>query len=378
MKTYNDFIQPICFYLPQFHATPENNAWWGEGFTEWTNVKNAKDNIVHNHNVLHPSEATGYYDLLNFEVRKKQAETAKKYGIKGFCYHHYFFEKKLLLEKPLELMLQDGEPNLPFCLHWANEPWTKRWDGRESDILMQQNYGDKDTWEYHFNYLLKFFKHENYIKHDGKPVFLIYRIGHFDRFNEMFQLWNTLAQKNGLPGIEILAVLNTFSDSEFDPKFNNYVDGWVEYHPNHVIWQLHKNKVIFEHIKSKWQTTYDINHIWHEILNLPVFHQNQYLGIFPTWDNTPRRKEDGTMFLNSSPDQFENALINCFQKSIKHHQHKKAFFFINAWNEWAEGCAMEPSKNFGDGFLMAVKNALDTRVSNLAYQQDMVPAQESR
>ena len=166
----------IAFYLPQFHRVPENDKWWGEGFTEWTNTSRAKPLFV-GHRQPRIPQNENYYDLLNPEVQEWQANLARKFGIFGFCYYHYWFNGKRLLEKPLETVLSTGKPDFPFCLSWANEPWTKTWEGNDKEVLMAQTYGDEADWLEHINYLLKCFKDDRYIKVDGCPQFLIYRPG---------------------------------------------------------------------------------------------------------------------------------------------------------------------------------------------------------
>src|SRR5262249_20495976 len=171
-------IKPLCFYLPQFHRIPENDRWWGEGFTEWTLVRQAKPLFAGHPQPNVPTDELGYYDLLNPRVRQRQGELAAEHGIHGFCYYHYWFRGKKLLETPLELMLSDGYPAVPFCLCWANEPWSRRWHGKDQDVLQPQEYGEPADWSIHFDYLNTYFRDDRYIKVDGNPLFLIYRIGH--------------------------------------------------------------------------------------------------------------------------------------------------------------------------------------------------------
>ena len=192
----------LAFVLPQFHRVPENDAWWGEGFTEWTNVKRAKP-IMRGHYQPRVPAGGRYYDLTDPDVQRWQAELARAHGLDGFCYYHYWFGGKRLLERPVNLLIERGEPDFPFCLAWANEPWTRAWDGGDSEILMPQTYGLQEDWETHFLDLLRAFKDPRYIRLDGKPVFLIYRSASIPHCNEMIACWRQMALNAGLPGLHL-------------------------------------------------------------------------------------------------------------------------------------------------------------------------------
>ena len=203
----------IAFYLPQFHNIPENDEWWGNGFTEWTNVKKAKP-LYEGH--MQPRVPLGgnYYNLLDDNVKIWQADLAKKYGVYGFCYYHYWFNGKMLLEKPMEQMLANKEVDIPFCICWANEPWTKAWVGDERKLLIAHEYGKEEEWKQHFMYLLPFFKDKRYITKDGKPLFVFYRPDIVPCMKEMIETWDKLAKENGLSGI-------TFAFQSGDYDWNN-------------------------------------------------------------------------------------------------------------------------------------------------------------
>ncbi|MFT5610866.1 MAG: lipopolysaccharide biosynthesis protein, partial [Polaribacter sp.] len=203
----------ICFYLPQFHQVPENDEWWGEGFTEWTLLNKAKPQFSGHQQPIEPATEVGQYNLLQKSVRKRHAHMAREYGIHGFCYYHYWFNGKQLLEKPLQAMLDDGEPNLPFCLCWANEPWTRTWQGQGDSVLQAQEYGDRQDWVNHFEALLPFLRHENAITVDGRPLLLIYRSGQISELAEMVACWRELGIKAGIGELMLLAAIGNFADN---------------------------------------------------------------------------------------------------------------------------------------------------------------------
>ena len=203
----------IAFYLPQFHNIPENDEWWGDGFTEWVNVKKAKP-MYEGHKQPREPLNDNYYDLLDDDVKIWQAKIAKEHGVYGFCYYHYWFNGKMLLEKPMEQMLANPKVDIPFCICWANEPWTKAWVNEEKKVLIPQFYGEKAEWKDHFDYLLPFLKDDRYIKKDGKPLFVMYRPNVMDCVKKMMEYWNELAQEAGLPGI-------TFAYQSGDFDWNN-------------------------------------------------------------------------------------------------------------------------------------------------------------
>jgi len=197
----------IAFYLPQFHAIPENDQWWGQGFTEWTNVKKAKSLFEGHYQPRIPANKN-YYNLMDPGTIEWQINLAKQNNIFGFCYYHYYFEGKKLLEKPLENLLRRKDLDFPFCISWANHNWTRTWDGKEKKILMKQGYGNEKTWHEHFQYLLPFFQDKRYIKINNKPIFIIFWSSQFDKIDEMIELWNHLAKENGFDGMYFIEMLN--------------------------------------------------------------------------------------------------------------------------------------------------------------------------
>ncbi len=342
-------VKPICFYLPQFHRIPENDQWWGEGFTEWTLVQRARPLFPAHRQPRVPQQELGYYDLLDPQVRKWQGETARAHGIYGFCYYHYWFNGKRLLERPLEQMLQDGYPNLPFCLCWANEPWSRRWDGSPHEVLQPQEYGGPADWAAHFAYLRPYFRHPNYIKVEGKPVFLIYRIGHLDHANDRLRAWRHLALADGWPGMHFVSVLGWVPDTHvLLPE----LDGVCEFYPNYLgalDWQF------FQLGTLRVQT---VEEAWRRILQVPKIHSVQYRGAFASWDNTPRLRDRGVVYIDAPPDKWRAFLSRQIERTSTDAALPEKFLFINAWNEWGEGCYLEPDHHRGMALLGAIREAL--------------------
>lgn len=340
--------------MPQFHEIPENDRWWGKGFTEWTNTRKAQSLFPGHYQPREPYQDY-YYDLTDETTRKWQAETAKEYGIYGFCYYHYWFKGKRLLEKPFNEVLRSKEPDFPFCLSWANEPWTRRWDGWNQDVLMPQDYGNEEDWMEHFDYLLTAFKDERYIRVDDKPLFIIYRAGVIPRCEEMLSYWQNLAKENGLKGIFFAETLNGFpipkiagfeASVEFEPHYT-WIHGGC---PN--LWRA------VDGYKQKFNVK-DYDQVWSCVLGRTNVRKDKKIfpGAFVDWDNTPRRGNQSLIYIGSSPEKFSNYLSHQIQKAIN--LYNSEFLFINAWNEWAEGTFLEPDKKYGYQYLEAVKTALE-------------------
>ncbi|MBJ7967348.1 MULTISPECIES: glycosyltransferase WbsX family protein [Bacillus cereus group] len=332
-------MKTIAFYLPQFHEIPENDLWWGKGFTEWTNVKKAKPRFLGHYQPRAPLQDY-YYNLLNLDVHKWQINLAKQYGLDGFCYYHYWFKGKKLLEKPLELRNQCKEIDFPYCLCWANESWTRSWDGKDQEVLMRQEYGDESDWKEHFNYLLPFFKNKNYLNINDKPIFVIYRPASIPNLNKMLGLWNEWAQSEGLLGIHFVEMLTIFEDKSDFP-----FDAAIEFEPMYTLKKLIGNTNSLHQEKKDFHLSYDF--VWKRILNRQIKErENIYKGAFVDWDNSPRRKESALIMKGANPDKFKKYLLQ--------HSKDTDFLFINAWNEWAEGTYLEPDEKYGYKYLEAL------------------------
>lgn len=360
-------IRPIAIHLPQYHTITENNEWWGEGFTEWTNVKKAKP-LFQRHYQPHEPLNDNYYDLSDNDVLCEQAKMAEKYGVHGFCFYHYWFNGKKLLQKPLEQMLELGKPDFPFMLCWANENWTRRWDGREGEVLMEQNYSLKDDRE-HFNYLLNFFNDKRYIKVDGKPVLMIYRSELFPDINKTTLLWRKLALESGLPDIYLIIVESFVKNKnpaesgfdaamEFHPSWMKVPD-WIEPEPNWFLRKIFKRKIDSDPDRNIYAYK---AYVQKQIQAISQTTYKKYPGIMPGWDNTARRKSEGWVFHNSSPGVYGKWLkhiLNTFNPYSKNEN----FIFINAWNEWAEGNHLEPCKKWGYKYLRKTRALLKQYIS---------------
>jgi len=353
----------IAFYLPQFHEIPENNEWWGNGFTEWTNTKKAKPLFEGHYQPREPYN-DNYYNILNPDTREWQAKIAMQHGVYGFCYYHYWFNGKQLLEKPIDEVLKMKSPDFPFCFSWANEPWARTWDGKKKDVLMPQDYGDKEDWVTHFNYLLPFFKDKRYIRVENKPMFILYKSSAIPRCDEMLLLWQDLAQKNGIEGIYFVKTLNAAKVSKLGTEFNAQIEFEPMYTIRHDYGVLkrieRKIKIICRKglkLNSKiFLNTASYEYIWKRILNRKCNGQNTFLGAFVDWDNSARKGKEAFIIKGADPIKFQDNLIKQIERAKN--VYKTEFIFINAWNEWAEGTYLEPDKKNESQYLEAVKNAL--------------------
>lgn len=345
----------IAFYLPQFHSIPENDAWWGKGFTEWTNTKKSKPFFQSHYQPREPL-SENYYNLLNPETMQWQANLAKEYGLYGFCYYHYWFNGKKLLEQPLEKMLSNPKIDIPFCLSWANEPWTRAWDGNIKETIMPQIYGGEHEWRQHFDYLTPYFLDSRYIKVDDKPMLLIYNASAIPNVNKMVDLWELLSKELGFSGIHIIETLNGYQHCshihsskalvEFEPMYT-----LTHHYPKYLkIWHKLKQKLFFD-VRS-----YD--KVWQKILARTPKDTKKALipGAFVDWDNTARKQSKALILQGATPNKFSRYIQQQLQRA-KDTYHSD-MLFINAWNEWAEGTYLEPDKKYGYQYLEAIKNGL--------------------
>ena len=353
----------IAFHLPQFHRIRENDEWWGEGFTEWTNVRKSAPRYVGHHQPSVPLDHY-YYDLGDQRAREWQATLARKYGVGGFCYYHYWFKGKRLLEKPCEEILATGRPDFQFCFSWANESWTRAWDGTNRSILVRQDYGTESDWEAHFHYLLPFFRDPRYITHDGLPLFLIYRPGDFPAVGDMMTSWNRWAREAGLQGICFVKTLTCFDARPARPPITASVsfEPWLT-ERRHASFSGRVTKLaqraIYRAARScglDWTFVFSYDTIWQDVLRRR-HGRNDFPGAFVGWDNTPRLGHRSRIVAGATPEKFGRFMRQLIANAT---QDGAPFIFVNAWNEWAEGAYLEPDEEHGYAYLQQLKAAVDS------------------
>lgn len=363
-------VKLLALHLPQFHEIEENNRWWGKGFTEWSNVKRGRKLYPGHYQPKQPLN-NDYYDLSDSNVLLRQAKLAKKYGIYGFCFYHYYFTGKKLLEKPVEAYLKQKD-KIPYCLAWANQSFARTWYGKEGDheMLLKQTYGREKEWREHFEYLLPFFKDEKYIKVKNCPMFLIYLPQDFKECNSMVEKWNAWAREEGFDGIHFVAMdawydtkwfpIRMDATADFEPpRTMRDVPMWIQklgdekrkrFSKVGITGNILKNALYVDNVR-----TYDMM----VRLSLRRKHCNNlrrnYLGVFTGWDNTARKDESGFVVTGSTPQKFKNYLK---KQILKSQEMQNEYLFINAWNEWSEGAYLEPDEKHGYAYLRAVREAV--------------------
>lgn len=348
-------VRVIAFYLPQFHSIPENDKWWGKGFTEWSNVKPAESQFEGHYQPHLPDDSLAYYNLLDGTTQGKQVDLAKQYGIEGFCFYLYWFTGHKLLQQPVENYLADPSLDLPFCVCWANENWSRRWDGLDQDLLIEQHYSEKDDIEFIVD-AAKYLRDPRYIRINGKPVLLVYRPSLFPDIKSTAARWRTWCSNNGLGEIYLIYPQ---SFETVDPAEYGF-DAACEFPPNNSSPPNITNKFV-PLVKDFKSTVYD----WRVFLNRSEKYTDPSYTLFrsanPSWDNTARKKNKGTVFQNSCPKLFEKWLTNAFVHTLQQKtSNDEKIIFINAWNEWAEGAHLEPDQRYGYAWLQAVRDAHKT------------------
>lgn len=361
-------MQALAFLLPQFHPISENDAWWGKGFTEWRNVVKAKP-LFRGHYQPHIPADLGFYDLRLPETREAQAHLARAHGITGFCYYHYWFNGRRLLNRPIDDIVASGKPDFPFCFCWANENWTRRWDGLESEVLLQQDYSDVDD-RAHIRHLIDIFADDRYIKVDGRPLFLVYRSALLPAPERTADIWRAACREAGFPGLYLVRVE---SHEEVDPSSIGF-DAAAEFAPNwsvlpetkfksetwdvrariwhwlqkaHLMssaYQLHK-VYSYERMSRQMQTRASVPYV-------------RFRCAMPSWDNSARREHGARIFDGSTPALYEAWLAQACRETMSARHGDEQIVFINAWNEWAEGNHLEPDQRWGNAYLAATRRAI--------------------
>lgn len=353
----------IAFYLPQFHSIPENDNEWGKDFTEWTNTKKAQPLFRTHYQPREPLN-DDYYCLLDRSVMTRQMKLAKKYGIDGFCFYHYWFCGKKVLEKPAELLLDNKEADLPFCFSWANEHWTKTWHGAkgEKEVFIRQTYGEKKDWIEHIEYLLDFFRDERYIKIHNRPMLLVLNLDKIPCAQEMFATWNQILVENGFDGLYLVDTL------KWNRRKQMIAQATVDFEPFRSMNALREGQ---GWIKKVWTSYINQNKFIEKIQGINYFRnckfsykeleenainkehtKNEFRGIFVDYDDTPRRNRRATVTRGSSPKNFGEYLYQTLEKSKKENSD---YIFINAWNEWGEGAYLEADKRYGYAYLKKIR-----------------------
>lgn len=351
-------VRVIAFYLPQYHPIPENDEWWGKGFTEWTNVRPARPLFEGHYQPHEPDEFLGYYDLRDTSVMRKQIELAKQYGIEGFCFYTYWFSGTRLLETPVDNYLADNTLDLPFCICWANENWSRRWDGKDSDLLMVQHYSDQDDIAF-ISHMAKYLRDPRYIRVNGKPLLIVYRPNLFPSMSDTAMRWRDCCREIGLGEIYI-AYVQSFEKR--DPS-DYGLDAAIEFPPNNSA-PPDITKHVVDTCSDFFGRVYDWRIFLQRSQNFKSKNYTVLRGACPSWDNTARKKARGVVFAHSSPSLFERWLINVFEETLQGIKDAdQRLVFINAWNEWGEGAHLEPDKRHGYAWLQAVRSAHEAVMS---------------
>lgn len=359
-QSFAQAVKLIAMYLPQFHPIPENDRWWGGGFTEWTNVRKAEPQFP-GHFQPHEPGKLGYYDLRDPDTRQSQADLAREYGIYGFCYYHYWFNGKRLLETPFNEVLASGKPDFPFCLCWANENWTRRWDGLDQEVLMAQEYSDEDSAAF-IRDLFATFRDDRYIRVNGKALLLVYRTNLLPDPKRTAEIWREEMKRADMGELYLVRVENLTGGGELISPYELGFDAAMEFAP---YWGAIGEKVtdladvgLPAHKLQNDISVYDYEQCMHAMMRRPKPDYKLFRGVFPAWDNSSRRKSGATLFVNTSPEKYAYWLSSMLGQTIDTFAGDERLMFVNAWNEWGEGCHLEPDNCLGLGYLEATHLAL--------------------
>lgn len=353
-------VRSVAFYLPQFHPTPENDLWWGAGYTEWTAVARRRPVLPGHAQPLLPGEL-GFYDLRLGEVRERQADLAREHGIAAFCYYHYWFAGRRLLNRPLDEVLASGAPDFPFCLAWANENWSRNWAAGTRDVLVEQRYGPHDDLR-HIRWLAPVLADPRYFRYQGRPVLLVYRAGLLPDSRRTTDTFRAEAQRLGLPDLYLLKVENAPTESG-DPAALGF-DGAVDFQPHHA--DLAPPLMVSRVATKLFLRRGPFSHDWfsyprlvRHMLARPAPEYLRWPGVTTSWDNSPRRPRGASIFLGSTPERFRRWTVDAVEQHLDRRPSEEVLLFVNAWNEWAEGAVLEPTERWGRGYLEAHRDAVD-------------------
>lgn len=344
-------VKLIAFYLPQFHPIPENDRWWGRGFTEWTNTSKAIPQFVGHYQPHLPGEL-GFYDLRVPEVQERQIELARTYGLHGFAFYYYWFNGKRLLERPIDQFYSRRETNFPYCIFWANENWTRRWDGKEEDVLIRQEHSAATDISF-IQDIEHFLRDERYLRIERKPVLMLYRVELLPDPKATVEIWRQYCQKVGIGEIYLIAgQVYGFED----PRPAGF-DAAVEFPPHNArLRSINRTMKILN--PSYDGTIFDYRDLAAQFVQHPQQAPYQvFKTVAPAWDNEPRKPGRGTTFAFSSPSEYQKWLARACEYAVTQDEDKR-IVFINAWNEWAEGAHLEPDRRYGYAYLQATRDAL--------------------
>lgn len=345
-------IRLAAFYLPQFHPFPENDRWWGKGFTEWTNVTRARPQFVGHYQPHLPADL-GFYDLRVPEVRHEQVAMARAHGIDAFCYHFYWFSGKRLMERPLDEMLADPGHDMPFFLCWANENWTRRWDAREHEILIRQDYRASDARD-SLRAMLPYLSDPRHVTVEGRKPIVVYRPQHLPDAAAWMDIWRDEAARLSLGELLLICALTHGNRSYRKYGF----DAGVEFPPHNLeglTTPLVSELGFFGPFKGILPDFRDVADLY--LARDYGAEPDVFRTVYPSWDNTARRRELALVTLNATPENYEYWLHRAIEATRRDHPGRERLVFINAWNEWAEGCHLEPCQRHGHGFLQATLRA---------------------
>lgn len=354
----------IAFYLPQYHPIPENDEWWGKGFTEWTNAAKARPLYPGHYQPRLPADL-GFYDLRVPETRDQQARLGMDYGLESFCYYHYWFGGKQLLERPLQDVVRAGKPDFGFCVCWANQTWTGIWHGCPDRVLAEQTYPGDDDHRAHFDALLPMFADRRYTRVNGKPLFLIYRPMDIPDTRRTLDFWRDMAVRAELGGLHMVAVHESPDWCPGEQGFDAFVNprlpqrrGWVS-RRNTLKWLKQKQEIL-----RGFPTIHEYEKVLPALLPDTEPRGRRYPCVIPNWDNTPRSGSNGLVLHNSTPELFQRHFRQALAMTAQD-QGDDRLIFVKSWNEWAEGNYLEPDRQYGLRYLEAIRDelALDARCS---------------
>jgi hypothetical protein len=349
-------LRVVAFHLPQFHPIPENDEWWGPGFTEWTNVARAKG-LFAGHDQPHLPADLGFYDLRVPETRETQAQLAVEAGVSAFCYWHYWFAGRRILQRPVDEIISSGDPDFPFCLGWANQTWTGIWHGAPHRVLLEQTYpGDADDVA-HFEHLLPAFTDPRYLTVDGRPVFYVFRPEQLPDPAAWTARWQAMAKAAGLPGMYLIAEVSDLLG--YGPTYvDTRADGWDAGVYVRLPARQDRQSIARMRLRRKLRGGPEVFPYSVQRAEVPASVRADVLPcVYPNWDNTPRSARGGIVLTGSSPEQFGAQLRGALDE-LGGWTGEARMLFVKSWNEWAEGNYIEPDQEVGRGWMQALREAL--------------------